>query len=462
MGAVRAPSCFVALGVSVFMAGTAPAAPAPDKLVAGAAAARGPSLVAGDEGAEYDLRGGAHVVLAAGSEFAFEPSLKLKLRKPGDPETLTRSLRLVHGRADVTIPAATREPTAVLFRGAGKLSAVAKEGTATFLAEADRTTVAARSGEMLVGLGNEWKPLREGLARTLAAEDPTAIPHPILPAPSIAVANPLTIVKGDAPARASATWATVKDATGYDVTLAKVVGDRRVTVSHQTLGAPSASFPALAPGAYALTVVGVDRQGLLGAASEPAQIRVVGLDAKAGVAVADDGAIVLGRDQRVGLVGAEGLEVSYGNSQDFAAAPATLGLAHGASTRARLRVPGSKDEAILQLEPRGLRANVQIGPRAAHWPLDRVIVQIELYDASGRTIPEDVALTSVVTVNMEPVAVKWERSGHTLRATLPPSMAAGPWVVRAEVQDQRGELLGRDFLEIATGDGHAADAVAHR
>jgi hypothetical protein len=123
---------------------------------------------------------------------------------------------------------------------------------------------------------------------------------------------------------------------------------------------------------------------------------------------------------------------------------------------ARLRIPGSKEEAVLRLEPRGLRANVQIAPHAAHWPLDRVLVRIELYDANGRAVPEDAGVLPSVTVNMEPVSLRWERKGRTLSAALPPSPTPGPWVVRAEVHDRRGELLGRDFLEIVPLDPRGA------
>jgi hypothetical protein len=119
----------------------------------------------------------ASLILAA---FAFEPSLHLKLRKPGDPETITRAVHLTHGRVDVTVPS-LRDPTAVMVRGPGKLSAVAKEGRLTVIADDERTTAAARVGEMLVGLGNDWKVLRAGTARTLSAEDPAASPRPILP-----------------------------------------------------------------------------------------------------------------------------------------------------------------------------------------------------------------------------------------------------------------------------------------
>src|SRR5262249_30686965 len=154
----------------------------------------------------------AVVEFDAGSEFSFEPSLKLKLRKANDPETITRALRIVHGKVEVTIPDGKADPTAVMFRGPGKMSAVAKEGKAAFDASNDRTSVAARSGEMLVGVGTDWKPLREGLARTLAPEDPTAMPRPILGPPSVDTDKKLAVIPGEGSAGFSAKWSAVKDA----------------------------------------------------------------------------------------------------------------------------------------------------------------------------------------------------------------------------------------------------------
>ncbi len=435
MGHMRGYLSTGLLGVALSLAEGASSAPATDRLIAGEAAKEAATLVAGQHGARYELRGGAKVELSAGSEFAFDPSLHLKLRKPGDPETLARAIHLVHGRADVTVPT-LRDPTAVMLRGPGKMSAVAKEGTLTFIADADRTTAAARVGEMLVGLGNDWKVLHPGFARTLAPEDPSALPRPILAAPKVGLNAKLVVVRGQDEASLTATWAPLSDAARYDVTLVK--GGAAAPTQHQIVSTPTAAFSSLTPGAYSVIVAALDRQGLLGVAAEPCTMRVAGVQIPDGASVSADGAILIGRNQRVGLVGADSLEVSYGSSPLFLGAPSTLGLAHGAPTTVRFRAAGSMEEAVVRLEPQGLRAKVRIGPRAARWPLDHVAIEIELYDTSGRPVPEGAAIDASVTVNLTPAAVKWERSGQTLRATLPAGLPPGPWVVRAEVRSPSG------------------------
>lgn len=463
---MRPHVAFVILGAALFSARPALSGPSvTDHLTSGTAgtaqaedASRtgdGGLLVAGPGGAIYELRGGAILEVSAGSAFSFEPSIRLKLRKPGDPDTFARSVRLSHGQATVTIPAKYTEQTAVLLRGAGKLSAVAKEGVSTFVTDEDRTTAASRSGEMLVGIGNEWKPLREGFARTIDATDPGALPRPILAAPAPRMDRALVVVDAAAAKQAafSATWTEVKDAKSYDVTLANggaVLAGTTALTEHLPASTTTAAWKDLPPGAYSVKVAAVDRFGLTGALSNASTMHVVGLVVPDGATFTNDGAVLLGQEQRVSLTGPGDLEVSYGASSLFQPAPSTLGLAHGAPTLVRLRAPGTSAETVIRLEPTGLRANVAIGPKVARWPLDHVVIDVELYDANGRAVPDDSEVSATITVNLTPVKVKWTRKGRALHAELPAGTLPGPWVVRAEVRDSRGDLIGRNFLEVAS------------
>ena len=54
-----------------------------------------------------------------------------------------------------------------------------------------------------------------------------------------------------------------------------------------------------------------------------------------------------------------------------------------------------------------------------------------------------------VKLGIEPIEVAFTRDGNRLIGTVPPADKPGPWVLRVEVKDQYGSLLGRDFLEIA-------------
>src|SRR5690349_19135766 len=132
MGIVRTALSVSLAGGFFFIGGGAAAAPALEHLVGGDATPRGSALVAGDHGARYELKGGAVIDVAAGSEFAFDPSLRIPLGKPGEPDTLTRVVRLTRGTVDVTVPQGKRDPTALMVHGPGKMNSVTRAGTATF------------------------------------------------------------------------------------------------------------------------------------------------------------------------------------------------------------------------------------------------------------------------------------------------------------------------------------------
>jgi hypothetical protein len=409
----------------------------------------GTVIVAGDRGATYELRGGAVIEFTAGSEFEFQPSQTLKLGKPNDPETLTRFVRLTHGSAEVTLPEG-RKDTAVMLRAPSRMSAVAKEGKAAFNVSTDRTSSIARRGEMLVGVGTDWKPLRGGFARTLSPEDPSASPRAILAPPSVATDKALAMVSGEGTTGFTASWSAIKDADHYETTLVRLGVPKQEVLGRQNAAAPVVSFASLGAGMYGVVVSPVDKHGVRGNPSAPAVVRVFGVDIPEG-AHSDGAVIVLGRNQRVALRGATGLELSFGTSPLFNAAPKAVGLAHNESTLVRLRAQGTTEEVRLQLEPDRLKARVAIGPKTAQWPGDRITLEVELSDPGRRPIPEGAEINTAVTVNLAPVNVQWARTGQTLRAELPPGTGtgSGPWVVRVEVKDKRGALIGRDFLEIA-------------
>jgi hypothetical protein len=257
---------------------------------------------------------------------------------------------------------------------------------------------------------------------------------------------------------ANATWQPVKDAKAYELTVSHSDPIGTASTSHEATTATSAQLRDLSPGTYSIVVAAVDKDGLRGAPSRSKSLRVAGVKTPEG-AVGSEGTIMLGKDQRVHLIASDGLEVAYGSSQTFSVAPNTLGLAHNEAVVARMRAPGTTDETLIRLVPRGLTAQVQLSPRTAFWPRDTVTITVAFNDASRHPIQEgDIRLA--LTVNLEPVKVDWVRADHTLRATVPASTSEGPWVIRAEVRDKRGELLGRDFLEVAKNQSN--DKFANR
>ena len=113
------------------------------------------------------------------------------------------------------------------------------------------------------------------------------------------------------------------------------------------------------------------------------------------------------------------------------------------------RVPGSLFPTSARLRTRDVYARVAIGPSRAVWPKDPIAIEVELKTKGGQGIPDFLELKPEVTLGIEPLEVAFTREGNRLVGMVPPSDRPGPWVLRVEVKDQFGALLGRDFLEIA-------------
>jgi hypothetical protein len=116
----------------------------------------------------------------------------------------------------------------------------------------------------------------------------------------------------------------------------------------------------------------------------------------------------------------------------------------------RLLDPTTRDELRLQLIPLVERANIRIGTPLSMWPADTIEAVIEMVDASGRALKSTSNFSPLVTVNLAPQRVTWKRQGNVMRAVIEtPTNVPGPWVIRISVKNRRGELVGRNFLEVA-------------
>jgi len=211
----------------------------------------------------------------------------------------------------------------------------------------------------------------------------------------------------------------------------------------------SQQLPQLAPGRYEVLARTIDRFGVQSASSEPLTLRVVGAELPEGARLSQ-GVIMLGRAGRVKLIGADGLEASYGRASLFIPVPKDVGLARGESTLLRLREPGKKEELGIKLEPRTLKADVEIGPKTARWPGEALQVTVKLFDHSGKPITDELKNKPQVFVNVGQIDPTWTHSGNTYTTKIAPVNGTGPWVVRVEVSDDFGDQAGRDFIELGS------------
>ncbi len=407
--------------------------------------AEGPAAKAGADSART-LPGGAVLRLSAGAKYELGKPIKLQLASTGTEKTLVQVIKLTEGHVTITVPESkTKVPrTAVLVQAPRKVSAVAKGGESVVIAGAERVTIAAVKGEMLAALGNDWKALPSGIVRSFSAG--AASEQPVPTAPTLRADSAMLMALGGT-ATTQLRAAPDANVARHELTLYRVQGSNRATLRELEWSGEAQQLPALMPGRYEVQARAYDRFGISSPLSAPLTIRVIGAELPEGARLSGD-TILLGRSGRVKLIGAEGLESSYGRANVFVPAPKDVGLARGDSTLLRLRVPGTQEELRLKLEPRTLRADVAIGPKSARWPHDPLEVRVQLYDHRGRPVTEALKTKPRVFVNVEQVEPAWTHAGNTYTTKVSPAAGNGPWVVRVEVNDDFGDPAGRDFIEL--------------
>jgi hypothetical protein len=393
------------------------------------------------------LPGGAVLTFSKDAKYELGRPIKLQLATTGTEKTSVQVIKLTAGRVSVTIPDFKKQPkTAVLIQMPRKVSAVAKGGQSLVIAASDRITVAAVRGEMLAALGNDWKPLASGVVRSFGAG--VTSEQPVPPAPKLSVANSMLLaLDGDASTKVRALPA--QNVTYRQLSLFRVEGNKRSKLSDAEWRSDEQALPRLTTGRYEVLARAVDRFGVESANSEPLTLRVIGAQLPEGARLVSD-SILLGRTGRVKLIGADGLEASYGRANVFIPVPKDVGLARGESTLLRLREPGAKQELGIKLEPRTLKADVEIGPKSARWPGEALQVTVKLFDHKGKPSKDELKHKPQVFVNVAHVIPTWTHSGNTYTAKVAPAAGTGPWVVRVEVNDDFGDPVGRDFIELGS------------
>ena len=419
-------------------------ATAKEELVSGGGKRAEGFITAGSDGATYRLAGGTEVHLGPGTVARFTSTTRLRLGAANGPLTSTRMMTLKTGRVDVVPASGQKDVTAVLVHGPRQVSAVGKDGRYSMIASNSRVTVAAVRGKVLYGIGKTWRPMLPGHARTVLKTGPEDV-RSIVGMARARATEPLQIAIGEQRRPLGFAWKPVAGAKSYEVELRSPGSPPRTLRTKK----PRVTFEGAGAGRHAARIRAYDPHGLEGPWSKPAAARVVGVKVPEGGVVETPSIVRITRRQSIELVEAQGLEVSYGRATHFVAAPDRIGLSRGRPIAVRLRAPGDKREARLQLEPNDVSAQIEIGPRSARWPQDDVSVTVRLIDRNGRPAPRSVKPITKVTVNVQETKVRWRRSGAVLRATLRPPQKSGPWVVRVEVTSPTGERLGRDFLEIA-------------
>jgi hypothetical protein len=411
-------------------------------------------------GQSQTLGEGVVVVTGSGAEVRRQPGTNLSLE--GGKSTPAYVYQLNRGRLQVTIPKSVQGKVGVLVVGPRGQSAVISGGHANVFVDNDSIQFTATGFGMLTGKGSQWKKLAQDTTRKVSLKTGATSDTATMTAPDVDVERPLAWTLSGEDFTTSVHYKAVPRAERYQVALLRKDGAKLSLVSHTITSSVQADLQGAAPGNYLVLARGIDATGAAGPASATQAVRVMGVELPPGAEATKEG-IVLPPSQRLPLVAADGLKMTYGSSNYFVDAPNTVGLARGATTKVRFREPSTNQELELTLAPYTVNANVQIGPQTARWPKDSVAVKIELTDGTGQPLSLDQKVSVDVSVNLQPLAVQWKRTASGLEGKLtPPKQTVAPWVVRVEVKDKLGRVSGRDFLEVVSSDEPADGKTASR
>lgn len=424
------------------------ASPRPHRLIAGDLTEGRSEWKAGAAGAAVALDDGVVLRLGPDARLRWWPSARLSLG--GASTTPADVLGLLEGAAVVEDPLPTAKSRhGVLVQLPGGLAGVTAGGRLQVVTDGRSSAVANLEGTAWASPNGSSHVLDPGTGWSTSKVDVS--PFPIAGAPVLTAARHAFSGITGGVAIDGVRWSRVEGASAYVLRFGPETGGGATETLRTSEPFQPRAFRTVPPGTYRATVAAIDEHGLEGRESAPLPLHVVGVTLPPGATLDDDGAVTLAARAAVALTHATGLLVAYGAAREWSAAPPEVRLFRGEPTLVRIRDPRDATGFDLSLQPRRFELRVSVGPKRATWPGDAVHISIRATDGHGGAAPSTVELHPVVTLGVEPLPVEFERQGSSLVADVaaPADPGPGPWVVRVQVNDQFGNSIGRDFVEIA-------------
>jgi hypothetical protein len=402
---------------------------------------------AGPAGAIVAMDDGVVLRFAPAARLRLWPSTRLLLG--GASPTPTDVLGLLEGTVVVedAHPTDKEQRHAVLVQVPGGLAGVTAGGRLQVVTDGHSSAIANLEGVAWASTNGPSHSLAPGMAWSTSKFEVNPYAMAPVPAP-VAVRHAFSGVGGGAVID-DIHWAPLTGVRGYVLRFGPQGGAVTDTVQTTEPSLPHA-LRDVPPGDYRATVAAIDQHGLEGRESAPLSLHVVGITLPPGATLGDDGAVTVAEHIPVPLTHAAGLLVATGNAREWGAAPSEVRLFRGEPTFVHIRDPRDTTGFDLLLQPRRLAVQVSVGPKRLVWPGAPVHISIRATDGRGGAAPSTVELHPVVTLGIDPLPVEFTRQGSSLVADVPApaNPGPGPWVVRVQVDDQFGNAIGRDFVEI--------------
>ena len=399
---------------------------------------------------------GVSLRLAPETTVTLRPATYLPAERPGASPLRAIQVGFGNGEIDVEVHEKSNA-LGVLVMLPGGRSLAFWRGSANVSIHGDDVSIAFYEGMGITGSASKWKPLVPGQGYVLDSKaDAASRSTPTAPewadlAGSGAI--PFALVRGDAKANLSASWAPVANADHYRVEL---TADPRflgpITFSDTT--SPTLKTDALAAGSYLARVRAVSTDGLASPPSKPLPLRVARMNLPELAMTTNAGAVVLPLRSAILLDDPRDLEVATVSEFNPTAAPRWIPASNEISLEGsprrtvRIRHAPSRSETTLVLVRREMRARVSFAPVTPRWPENPVDITVKVEDLSGYLDPSREPVHFDVRIDVDPASLTWTHAGDTWTAHVPPTSGPGPWVIRVNVMDRAGVPIGASLMDV--------------
>lgn len=357
-------------------------------------------------------------------------------------------IRMSEGHIEASSPNERGIPLVV--SGPGTTHVAFRNAEVQLAIKGERMVAQLNEGTARAGSNKRWITIDKAHASTLTAQGYPTTPRDESPAPAWKTdegcTQALGVVEPGNSANVGVCWAPRDGAASYVVEMARDESFSTVELRETTTG--SSWTKSLPEGRYFVRTRAVDQDTLVSRTSSVRKLGVVSFVLPPG-ASANLGArtVVLPQGRAFALRDTTGLETALDRGI-FVTIRGPIVMDAEPSHQLRFRLLGDPaSESTLQLQRRALRADIEITPKSARWPVDPVDITVTVRDPAGLVDASQIEPKLHVLLGLTELPVTWTHRGPVWTARLAPRNV-GPTVVRVVAEDEFGNSLGRTFLEV--------------
>jgi hypothetical protein len=357
-------------------------------------------------------------------------------------------IKLREGHIDAVSPNERGIPLVV--SGPGSTHVALRAADVQIAVKGERMVAQVNEGTARAGSNKRWITVDKARATTLTVQGYPTTPRDELAAPEWKTGEGCTpalgVVEPGNSGNVGVCWEPRPGALSYVLELARDEAFTTVEVRETTTATTwSKSMP---EGRYFVRMRAVDKDTLASRTSATRKLGVVSFTLPPGASAnLATGTVVLPQGRAFELRDTSGLETAFDRGI-FVSVRGPIVMDAEPSHQLRFRLAGDpSSESRLELVRRALRADIQIGPKWARWPVHPIDITVTMRDPAGIVDVAQVTPKLRVLLGLTELAVSWSHSGPTWTTRLAPRNT-GLTVIRVVAEDEFGNPLGRHFLEV--------------